>query len=205
VCKKQRKHRIRIASFHASALQFSLSNFKIPSLHQKEWLGQNSFNFQVWIVIWLHRRNRIVEFSYAHPKRRRFVDDCDIKPETGSMLKLKAVARQIHARHQTLLSIASREEPLRMRLQWTSVYESRRGTRLEYFKDRKHKHQLGSFQVLTYALCRKALTCSLRTSSSTQIVMIFPTAPRRPDNLHFAEQRLDSGHWRFVSHHLPRI
>jgi hypothetical protein len=51
VCRKQRKHRIRIASFHASALQFSLSNFKIPSLHQKEWLGQNSFNFQVWIVI----------------------------------------------------------------------------------------------------------------------------------------------------------
>jgi hypothetical protein len=47
--------------------------------------------------------------AVQNPSGRRFVHDCDIKPETSSMLKLKAVARQIHARHQTLSPVAIRE------------------------------------------------------------------------------------------------
>jgi hypothetical protein len=62
----------------------------------------------------------------------RFVHDCDIKPETGSMLKLKAVARQIHAPPQTLSPVVNREG-VTARLERTSPYESRRGTRLGYF------------------------------------------------------------------------
>jgi hypothetical protein len=42
------------------------------------------------------------------------------------MLKLKAVARQIHARNQTLSSIASREEPPCVRPEKTSLCSTSR-------------------------------------------------------------------------------
>jgi hypothetical protein len=51
----------------------------------------------------------VLSSAVQNPSERRFVHDCDIKPETGSMLKLKAEARQIHARHQTLSPVAIRE------------------------------------------------------------------------------------------------
>lgn len=119
-----------------------------------------------------------------------FLNDCVIKLKTGSMLKLKAMARQIYTRNQTLFSIAICESP-RTRLECTPLYESRSGTRLGYFRDRKHKYQLGNLQS---ARSNKALTSSLEPENVLlqAIVTILSTAPR-PDNQHFAGQRLDSG------------
>ena len=75
------------------------------------------------------------------------------------MLKLKAVARRIRARHQTLLPITIRDKSPRARLDRASFYESRSGTRHEYLRDRKHKYHLSSFQRVRLG---KALTPSLR-------------------------------------------
>jgi hypothetical protein len=83
----------------------------------------------------------------------------------------------------------------------TLLYESRSGTRLRYFRDRKHKYQLGNLQCARF---EEALTSSLEPENVLfqAIVTILSTVPR-PDNQHFAGQRLDSG--QRVTRHLHRI